>query len=43
MGFFPYIEYQKVGKLYQISIGYLYSLNRPTVYKIRNLAHQQNC
>jgi hypothetical protein len=31
MGFFPWVEYQKVGKLFQLSIGYLYSLNRLTV------------
>jgi hypothetical protein len=29
--FFPVVEYQKVEKLSQISIGYLYSLIGPTV------------
>jgi hypothetical protein len=31
VGFFPWIEYQKVGKLSQLSVGYIYSLIGPTV------------
>jgi hypothetical protein len=29
--FFPGVEYNKVGQLFQLSIGYLYSLNGLTV------------
>jgi hypothetical protein len=43
VGFFPWVEYQKVGQLWQLSIGYIYNLIGPTVYMIQNFAHWPNC
>jgi hypothetical protein len=43
VGFFPWVEYQNVGQLSQLSIDYLYILNGLTVSKIWNFTHRQNC
>jgi hypothetical protein len=41
--FFPWVEYQKVGRLSQLSISYLYRLIGPTVQKLRNFVHRRCC
>jgi hypothetical protein len=43
VGFFPWVEYQKLGHLSQIFIRYLFSLIQLIVYKVRNFEDRLRC